>query len=219
MTEPMMKSNDRRADAVRYAVLRRLAAGMRHAMMGELQGVQFASDLAGQMAKRGVSGVSLIDAIGQISDHARRAAVVSRSIMEWLRPEIGARTEVDAALHECVKVTGEVWILRGIQSRVRCEAGQPQVERAVFLEMVVVSLLTLTDVRHGALDIDLGADRIDGRVAIRIDARSADRRSAASPMLHRALGFDDVKVLAEADRIACVCEDAAIALEFPALAG
>ncbi len=192
---------------------------MRHALMGELQGVQFASDLTGQMVKRGVSGASLSDTVSQISDHARGAAAVSRSIMEWLRPEAGARTQVDAGLHECVKVAGEVWILRGIKSSIRCEVGHAEVERAVFLEMVVVSLLTLTDVRHGALDIGLAADRIDGRVAVRIDARAADRRSAASPMFHRALGFDDVRALAKADGIACICEDAAVGLEFPTLAG
>ncbi len=80
-----------------------------------------------------------------------------------------------------------------IKSAIRCETGQINVERAPVLEMVVVSLLTLTDVREGALDIDLGADLIDGSVAVRIDARAADRRSAASPMFYRALGFDDVK--------------------------
>jgi hypothetical protein len=216
-TGTMTHSNDSQADAVRYVILRRLAAGMRHALMGELQGVQFAADLTGQMVKRGVSGPPLSDAVSQISDQARGATAVSRSIMEWLRPEPGAHTEADAALHECVKVAGEVWILRGIKSTIRCEAGQAKVERAVFLEMVVASLLTLTDMCDGALDIGIGADRIDGRVAVRIDASAADRRSATSPMPHRALGFDDVRVLAEADGVACVCEDAAIGLEFPAL--
>jgi hypothetical protein len=217
--ETMTHSHDSRADAVRYVVLRRLAAGMRHALMGELQGVQFAADLTGQMVKRGVSGSSLSDAVNQISEQARGATAVSRSIMEWLRPEPGASTEVEAALRECVKVAGEVWILRGIKSTIRCETGQVKVERAAALELVVVSLLALTDVCPGSLDIDLGADRIDGKVAVTIDARPADRRSAASPMFHRALDFDDVKILADADGIASVCEDSAIRLEFPALAG
>jgi hypothetical protein len=213
----MTHSHDSPADAVRYVVLRRLAAGMRHALMGELQAVQFAADLAGQMVKRGVSGPSLSDAVSQISDQARGATAASKSIMEWLRPEPGARTDVAAALKECVKVTGEVWILRGIKSVIRCETGQVNVERAPFIEMVVASLLTLTDVRDGALDIELGADLIDGRVAVTIDARAADRRSAASPMFHRALGFVDVRALADADGVACVCEDSAIRLEFPAM--
>jgi hypothetical protein len=205
------------ADAVRYVVLRKLAAGMRHTLMGELQGIQFAADLAAQIVKRGVTGTKLDDALNQISAQTRGATAASRSIMEWLRPEVDASIEVATALQECVKVAGEVWILRGIRATTQCAASQGKVVKAVFFEVVVVSLLALTDMHSGSLDIGIVANQVDGKVVIAISARSADRMSAAPPLLHRALTFDDVRLVAKADGVACVCDDATITLEFQSL--
>lgn len=214
----MTKANDSAADAVRYVVLRKLAAGMRHALMGELQAIQFAADLAAQMVKRGTTGPQLSDAVNQISEQTRTAALASRSIMEWLRPENDSSTAVEPAVAQCVKLAGEVWILRGIKATTRCEASIPKVAKAVFFELVVAALLALTDLRPGSLDIDLSAEVINGKVVVNLGARPADRRSAEAPVLHRILSFDDVRLLAETHGIACACNDASIRLEFEPVA-
>jgi hypothetical protein len=210
----MDKAYDSRVDAVRYIILRKLAAGMRHALMGELQAIQFASDLAAQMVKRGVTGSQLSDAVSQISDQTRAAAAASRSIMEWVRPESGSSTAVAPALQECVKLAGEVWILRGIKTTASCETGHVKVAKPVFFELVVASLLALTDVYPGSLDINLTAEQVGGRVVVKLCAQAADRRSATPSMLDRALTLDDVTMLAATHGISCACNDATITLEF-----
>lgn len=215
----MSKAYDSSVDAVRYVILRKLAAGMRHALLGELQAIQFAADLAAQMVKRGVTGSQLSGAVNRISDQTRAAAAASRSITDWLRPEAGSSTEVEPALRECVKLAGEVWILRGVKATTNCKVGHAKVAKEAFFELVVAALLALTDVCPGSLDIDLAADQVDGRVVVRLSARTADRRSATPPMLDRALTLGDVTMLAETHGISCACSDATITLEFQPVSG
>jgi hypothetical protein len=215
----MTEIDDRTADAVRYLVLRKLAAGMRHTLLGELQTIQFAADLAGQMVKRDVTGSPLGDAVNRISEQTRHAAITSRSIMEWLRPEDGSSMEVESALEECVSLASEVWILRGIKAATTCRAQGARVSKSVFLETVVTALLALTDTCPGSLDVGVNAERADRKVSVRLDARSSDRMSAQASTLHRALTLEDVTLLAEANAVSCVCSEATITLEFQQIPG
>lgn len=210
----MTKTNEWESDATRYVVLRNLAAGMRHALMGELQAIQFAADLAAQMISKGVSGPPLIDAVNQIASQTGAAIVASRSVMEWLRPEDGALTEVEFAVSECVKLVGDVWLLRGIRATANCLPGCPRVAKATFYELFVASLLSLTDLHSGALDIDVTVAPVNGKVVVKLDARAADRRSAPPPEVGRAITLADVGMLADAHQVRCHCNDASITLEF-----
>ena len=56
----MTKTPHNAADAVRYVVLRKLASGMRHTLMGELQAIQFAAELAAQMVTTGAPGSKML---------------------------------------------------------------------------------------------------------------------------------------------------------------
>ncbi|MDQ6917320.1 MAG: hypothetical protein M3023_05820 [Pseudomonadota bacterium] len=58
-----MQAPNSEADAARYVILRKLAAGMRHALMGELQAIQFAADLTAQLAKTDATAARLGEAV------------------------------------------------------------------------------------------------------------------------------------------------------------
>jgi hypothetical protein len=211
----MTRTLDNEADAVRYVALRKLASGMRHALMGELQAIQFSAELAAQMVKKGALSSKLSDAIDQIPEQTKAAVVTSRSIMEWLRPDDTATITVEAAVQQCLKLAGDDWSLRGIRATTRCPSGSATVPKAVFSELLVTSLLALTDLHPGSLDIDVVAEQVDGRVVVKLSAQSSDRGSALPPLvLYRALTFDDVSVLARSNGITCTCHDATVRLEF-----
>jgi hypothetical protein len=72
------------ADAIRYAVLRKLASGMRHSLMGELQTLQFSAELASKMLHAGAGGPKLDDCIRQLPDQTRSAVSSARPVIEWL---------------------------------------------------------------------------------------------------------------------------------------
>lgn len=215
----MTEAFNNEADAARYAVLRKLAAGMRHALMGELQAIQFAAELAAQLVKTGGDGARVRDAVGQIPAHNDAAVKASQSMLEWLRPEERARTEVEPALRHCLKLVGDTWILRGIKATMNCPAAGATVARSAFLEVVVVSLLALTDFRTDSMDIEVLGEQVDGKVVITLNARAVDRRSAPAPAVYRILTFDDVAALADVHGIECKCSDAEVVLAFPSPAG
>ncbi len=205
------------ADAVRYVVLRKLASGMRHSLMGELQAIQFAGELAAQMVTTGAPGTKLKDAIDQIPAQTKAAVRTSRSIMDWLRPEGTSNIAVEAAMQECLKLAGDDWSLRGIKATTRCQLDNATVPKTVFYELFVTSLLTLTDLHPGPMDIDIVVEEVDQKVVVKLSAQAADRRSALPPLvLYRALTLDDVSVLAKANEITCTCHDATVILEFQA---
>jgi hypothetical protein len=211
----MPKTPDSEADAVRYVVLRKLASGMRHSLMGELQAIQFAAELAAQMVTVGAPGPKLKAAIDQIPEQTKAAVRTSRSIMEWLRPEDTSNIAVEAAMQECLKLAGDDWSLRGIKATTGCQTGTATVPKTVFCELFVTSLLALTDLQPGPLDIDIVAKEFDKKVVVELSAHAADRRSALPPLvLYRALTLDDVSVLARANEITCACHDATVILEF-----
>jgi hypothetical protein len=211
----MPKTPDSEADAVRYAVLRKLASGMRHTLMGELQAIQFAGELAAQMVTMGAPGSKLRDAIDQIPEQTKAAVRTSRAIMEWLRPEDASTITVEAAIEQCLKLAGDDWSLRGIKATTSGQPGNATVPKTVFCELLVTSLLALADLSPGSLDIDIAAEEVDKKVVVKLSAHAADRRSALPPLvLYRGLTFDDVRVLAKADEITCACHDATVILEF-----
>ena len=213
----MPKTPGSEADAVRYVVLRKLASGMRHSLMGELQAIQFAGELAAQMVTTGATSSKLKDAIDQIPAQTKAAARTSRSIMEWLRPEDTSNITVESAMQQCLKLAGDDWSLRGIKATTSCQPGTATVPKTVFYELFVTSLLALTDLHPGSLDIDIVAEEVDKKVVVKLSAHAADRRSALPPlMLYRGLTLDDVSVLAEANEITCACQDATVILEFQA---
>jgi hypothetical protein len=63
----MNNAASRDADAVRYIVLRKLASGLRHTLMGELQSVQFLAELGARNIDNGADPSRTRDCIGKIS--------------------------------------------------------------------------------------------------------------------------------------------------------
>jgi hypothetical protein len=211
----MTKTPHNAADAVRYVVLRKLASGMRHTLMGELQAIQFAGELAAHTLKMGAAGSKLSDAIDQIPEQTKAAVKTSTSIMEWLRPEGTSNITIEAAVQQCLKLAGDDWSLRGIRATSNCRPGSATVPKTVFSELFVTSLLALTDLHPGSLDIDVIAEQVDKKIVVKLSAHAAAHRSALPPLvLYRALTFDDVSVLAAANEVVCACHDATVILEF-----
>ncbi|MDQ6917319.1 MAG: hypothetical protein M3023_05815 [Pseudomonadota bacterium] len=87
----------------------------------------------------------------------------SQSILEWLRPDERAGAEVEPALRHCLKLVSDTWILQGIEATTNCPPGRATVARAAFCEVVVASLLALTDLHTGSLDIVVAWSRSTAR--------------------------------------------------------
>lgn len=208
------------ADAIRYAVLRKLASGMRHSLMGELQTLQFSAELAARMLDTAAGGPKLDECIRQLPDQTRAAVSSCRSVIEWLRPDDKATTTVEETVRHCLKVAGDDWPLRGIEASTDFKSGDARVSKPVLRELCVTSLLALADSNPGPIDIAISSEVDGGEVVVSLAAGHAQRKPPFPPlMLYRSLTCQDVTTLARADGVPCSCEGDKITLRLPALPG
>jgi hypothetical protein len=207
----------RDADAVRYIVLRKLASGFRHTLMGELQSVQFLAELGARHMDNSAGTGKARDCIDRISLATTEAIATCHSVIAWLRPEEGATTTFGEAIRQCVKLASEDWRMRSTQATfaVPSEAGEAMVSKAAARELIVTSLLALTDRNPGSLDIEVVAGRVDERVELRVRA-VASKRAAPLPasIIYHALGWEDVALLAAAHGVICECTGNVSTLRF-----
>src|SRR4029077_10617506 len=131
-------STRRDADAIRYIVLRKLASGLRHTLMGELQSIQFLAEL-GARRMDDTDGSKTREFIGKISVAAGEAIGTCHSVIEWLRPEEGAGTTLGEAVGQCVKLAGDDWRMRATQAKVEMPgpAGEAKVSKSAARELIV----------------------------------------------------------------------------------
>ena len=95
------------ADGIRYAVLRRLAPGIRHSLMGELQAIQFLAELAARQLQASADPAKIQDGLSHIIAQTRNTVGTCRSIVEWLRPDAGATTALGEGIAQCLKLAGD----------------------------------------------------------------------------------------------------------------
>ena len=102
-------------EAARYALYRRILPVLRHGLVGELQSVQFAVNLAKHACVRANGTNETQDAIGRIAEQAHAAVGRGQAITDWLRPDPAATMTVGEAVHACLDLVGTEWSLRGIE--------------------------------------------------------------------------------------------------------
>jgi hypothetical protein len=110
--------------------------------------------------------------------------------------------------------------MRATQARVEMAgaAGEAKVAKAAARELIVTSLLALTDRHPGSLDIEVVAALAGDRVDLRLRAL-ASKRAAPLPasIIYHALGWDEVAILAAAHGVLCDCEGDVATLRFAVL--
>ncbi len=214
----MSDTNARDADAVRYAVLQRLASGMRHTLMAELQSIQFAAELAARMQANGVTGPRLAECLDRMSAQTHAAIDSARSIVEWLRPDDKATTTLDEALRRCLRIAGDDWSLRGIEASTDVRTGDTLVAKAALHELLVTSLFALIDTHPGPLDIEVKGGPAGEDVIVSLRAKPAARQAPFPALsIHRAVTCDDVVTVGTARGIACTPSDGTMTLRLRAV--
>jgi hypothetical protein len=206
--------NDR-VDAIRYAILRKLAPGLRHALMGELQAIQLSAEFASRMLRPDVDLGEVRASLGRIPHQCSDAVKAGRLLIEWLMPEEGTTASVGESVRQCLKLAGEDWFLRGIEATTDLAAADVQVSKGALRELIVTALLVLTDMHDQPADVHVRVQTVGDHVEIVVQAHAANRTASIPPMRsYRKLGWADLEVLARAHGIPCVCGDRTASLEF-----
>ena len=202
----MSDPQDAKTDAIRYAVLRRLAPGIRHGSMGELQAIQFLAELASRQLQVAAETAKIQDGLSHIIVQTRNTVGSCRSVVEWLRPEAGATIKLGEGIEQCLKLAGDDWPLRGIEATTVLQAEDALVDKAALRELFIASLIALTDMHPGTLDIEVNTAADGEDIELKLQARAATRRSSMPPTDQgRTFTWADVQMLARAHDVACSC--------------
>jgi hypothetical protein len=203
----LISEHSRETDAIRYAVLHRLAPGIRHSLMGELQTIQFMAELAARQRDERSQDARMLDGLQQVIAQARSTVTSCRSIIEWLRPETGATTALGVGVAQCLKVVGDDWPLRGVEATTELSAPETLVDRTALRELLATSLMALIDMHPGTLDIDVHGDADTDDVELKLRARAANRRPTIQAVGgERKFTWADVQMLARAHGVFCSCQ-------------
>lgn len=212
-SDAMPDTSDHDADAIRYAVLRKLASGMRHTLMGELQALQFSAELAARLLDGSADAAKVAEHVRQLPAQSRAALASCRSMVEWLRPDDRATATLEDAVLECLRVAGDDWKLRGIEASTDLRGGDTLVSKPALREVLTTSLLALTDTHRGPADVAIHAGPDGHGVTVTVRVTPAERRSPLPPLaVYRALDMGDVMTLARDRGIACSCADRMVTL-------
>ncbi|TMH58726.1 MAG: hypothetical protein E6H53_10065 [Betaproteobacteria bacterium] len=203
----MTSEQTRETDAIRYAVLYRLAPGIRHGLMGELQAIQFMAELAARQRDERGHNSRTMDGLQQMVAQTRGTVAHCRSLIEWLRPDAGSTTALGEGIAQCLKVVGDDWPLRGVEATTELGAPDTLVDKSALREILAASLMALIDMNPGTLDIDIQSDAHADEVELRLRARAVDRRATIrSGADEHKFTWADVQLLAKAHGVSCSCQ-------------
>lgn len=183
--------------ATRFRLLQRLAPALRHALMGQLQTVQFAAELAVHLLQDRDAVDKVRASMQQIPGHAKSLIGSCRDVFDWLRDDDTSAAEADRLLLRCIGWVGDDWNLRGISHRVEGSADGRQVAVRAFEDTVTCAIFSLLDAKPGPVDVIIAIAPSQRGVAVRLSTAAAVRRVSLPPI--------PAKPAIDADDLACLC--------------
>ena len=200
---PNQSDTSFRAEAARYALLRRLAPTLRHHLVGEFQPIGMIATMLDRRLQGDAPNLSHLRensvAIGKLS---RTAASTCMNLMSWLVPKNGAVTRLDSGVLDCLSLLTTELRFRGFVIVNEIAEVPVEVNLMALRSVLPTALLAMSDQQAGPADIVLTARLADGGVEVSMLRRAAERSAENNPRTdYRALTWNDVETLAQAESV------------------
>ena len=211
--------DERLAESARYALLRRLMPAIRHNLAGSLQPIGMIS----AMLERRMQGVApdfekLGKNVSDITELSREAASVCMNLMTWLAPRETDTVALNAGLVEALQLQATELSFRGFTLVNEATQADMPVRRGVLRSLTMASLLALTDAAPGPAQVVLSTQVLQGETLLRIElVTGAGEAMPVGLQTYRPLGWDDVKALTDAEKVAFSRAENWVELRLPAV--
>lgn len=224
MSEPLLPpraaADEAAVEAVRYALLRRLAPALRHEAVAHLQPLT----MIGSVLERRLAGPQ--PDLEQVADGVRRLMASSRGavqscleVITWLMPEPGRTVPLHEAVGDTLQLLRGSLGFRGFAVRDETGGLDVPVPRAALSYVLPASLLWLTDSAGPPAEVTLTARADGNQVSLVLELTPSDGPDGLSmDLVGRALTGEEVKLLAHAEGIAFKHEGDTLRLSLPAAA-
>jgi hypothetical protein len=211
-----MNDEHREIDALRYSILRKLVPGVRHALFGGVQAIQFGTELAQRLLKKGADSERIDKSMNAMHGGCAEILNSGRAMISWLEPDQGGTTSVNEGLRQCIRVTNQIWLCRETEIALNLPTPEVSVSQTAFQEMVVIALLVLADTRSGAFDLVITGAMQAPHFQLALHAQTVERSCIGhSEIAYRVFEWHDINLLATAHGILCSYTDSDVSLTFP----
>jgi hypothetical protein len=206
-----------RAEAARYALLRRLAPSMRHHLVVNLQPIGMIYDVMERRLRSPEPDLSHVQESAQkINGFARAALSSCLDVVTWLAPDEDAGVSGVEGVRECVGLLATSLSFRGYALRNEVTELPGKVQRAAIRNVLTAALIHATDEYPPPADLMLTATAADEGLRLVLALRLGDGdRGFTQEAGYRQLGWDDVQALAAAESVTLKRDAGTISLTVP----
>lgn len=195
------------AEAARYGVLRRLAPALKHDMVVNLQAISMMAEVLSARLERGSPGAAEFQSsIAKLNRLARDAVMNCLKVAAWIEPGEDEGVRVKEGVEECLALLGTNFNFRGFTLATELPDTDFQVWRTTLRNLLVASLIALTDAAPGPSEVRIKAEILNGFAEISVRVTPRTEKSDALPIgpSYRQLDWSDVQALATAESVELV---------------
>jgi hypothetical protein len=195
------------AEAARYGVLRRLAPALKHDMVVNIQAISMMAEVLNARLERGSpSPAEFHSSIAKLNRLARDAVANSLKVAGWIEPGEDEGVGLSEGVEDCLSLLGSNFNFRGIVVVKEVPDSSFQVSRVVLRNLLVASLITLTDAADGPCQVRVSAQVVNGlaEITVRTSPREDDFEAVPFEPTYRQLEWSDVQALALAESVELV---------------
>jgi C4-dicarboxylate-specific signal transduction histidine kinase len=206
------------AEAARYGVLRRLGPALKHDMVVNLQAIAMMAEVMNAKLDRGSPDPAEFHAsIAKLNRLARDAVANCLKVAAWLVPGEDEGIKLGDGVDECVALLASNFNFRGFLVEADSAETPFQVSRVVLRNLLIASLITLTDAATAPSRVEVKAE-VDGQTAlvtVRVSPRDDEFEGLPYEPGYRQLDWSDVQALAVAEGVDLIRGDDHISLRLP----
>lgn len=194
---------DRRVEAARYALLRRLAFAMRHHMVVHLQPIGMITEVMERRLRMPTPDLAQVhESMAKINGFSRAAVQSCLDVVTWLAPDDGVTIALDAGVQESVGMLRSNFNFRGFTLKDEVGAMPVEVPRASLRNVLPAVLVALTDTAPSPADVSINATTDAGQAVVTVTVTSTDgTQGFAGDAPYRLLEWEEVQALAEAEGV------------------
>lgn len=206
-------------EAARYALLRRLAAAMRHQMVVHLQPIGMVTELLERRLRNPSPD------LGQVHESATKIHTLHKAavqdcldVITWLSPEAGATASIGDCVQDCVALLRSNFSFRGFVLRAEGDSLPQPVARAAGRMLLPAALLALTDPLQGPGEVVMRTSAGEDTVTLEITLqRTQGEPPLGSELSYRAITWAETIALARSEDVELSHTESGTTLVFPVL--
>ncbi|ROZ69002.1 hypothetical protein [Ramlibacter sp. WS9] len=206
------------AEAARYAVLRRLGPVLKHDMVVNLQAISMMAEVLNARIERAAPSPADFQAnISKLNRLAREAVASCLKVAAWIEPGEDQGIRLAEGVDECMALLASNFNFRGFAVTRDVDETDFQVWRIAVRNLLVVSLITLTDTATGPCHVHVKAEVRNGiaEISVQVSPREDPVDALSFEPSYRHLDWADVQALADAESVELMRDGDRITMRMP----